>query len=65
MRKLIRILVSSVAAGAILVGMTYLGFRLNILTTMAQGSLYLGLGSAMMLVLSVKILIEKEQIVNN
>lgn len=61
MKKLIRILVSSVVSGATLIGMMQLG----VLRSTAQENLCLGLGAVMILGLSIKVLMEKDKIAVN
>lgn len=65
MRKLIRILVSSAAAGVTLIGVMQLGNKLGMLRSMAQENLCLGLGGLLILGLSIMVVMEKEQIVIN
>lgn len=65
MKRLIRILCSSVTATVTLAGMVQVGTKLRILRTMEQGNVCMALGGLLIIGLSIKVLMEKDKIAVN
>lgn len=60
-KKLIRITMASLVSGGVLVGLTKLGFKLNILNTISQWNICMVLGIVLITILNLQILTEKER----
>ena len=60
-KKVVRIILSTLVSGVVLEKIVKIGFGLNILKTTAQWNLCLWLGIVLITILNLQILMEKEQ----